>query len=77
LTLDSELRQRRALIEQSSQTEDTATDDASTKDKVVKTVLAQQPDHRNEGFVQHLLRIVFGPVGRLLTACVGDRKRAR
>jgi hypothetical protein len=67
------------LVEQSSQTEED-TDGASIKDRIAKAVLpalAQQPDNRNEGFVQHFLRVVFGPVGRFLTACVGDRKRAR
>ncbi|MBK5652731.1 MAG: hypothetical protein I4N50_13885 [Rhizobium sp.] len=35
--------------------------------------LDQQP---NETFLQNFLRVVFGSLGRFLTACVGDRKRA-
>jgi hypothetical protein len=82
--LDSDLRQRRALAEESSQTSQGATrplvGGVSIKDKIVeaaKPALAQRPDHRNENFLQHFLRVMFGPVGHLMTACFGDRKRAR
>jgi hypothetical protein len=36
----------------------------------------QHFDHPNESFLQTFFRVVFGPVGRFLTACIGDRKRA-
>jgi hypothetical protein len=81
--LDSELRQRRAVVEEASQTSEAPSntaDGASIKDKIAKAVspaLAQQPDNSRKNFLQHFFRVVFGPIGRLLTACVGDRKRAR
>jgi hypothetical protein len=82
--LDSELRQRRAQVEKSSQTPEAALTDAANsatiKDKIASAItptLTQQPDNKNENYFQHFLRIVFGPVGRFLTACVGNRKRAR
>jgi hypothetical protein len=81
--LDSELRQRRERVEKISQSEEvesTAIDGASIEDKIIKATLptlARQPDNRKENMLQHYIRVVFGPVGRFLTACVGDRKRAR
>jgi hypothetical protein len=82
--LDSELRQRRKAVEESSQTPEeapkTAADGVGIKDKIVeaaKPALAQRPDHRNEDFLQDLFRVMFGPVSYLVTACFGDRKRAR
>lgn len=82
--LDSDLRQRRAVVEESSQKEDAKSPTVSdTKDKVAKAVsssaLAQQPDNNkdDDNLLQHFFRVVFGSVGRFLTACVGDRKRAR
>ncbi|KAL1796732.1 hypothetical protein ACET3X_005272 [Alternaria dauci] len=74
--LDSELRQRRAVLEESPQTKEgtpeSARDDVSVTDKIVeaaKPVLAQQSDYRKDNFVQHFLRAMFA-------ACFGDRKRA-
>jgi hypothetical protein len=82
--LDSELRQRRAQVENSSQTPEAAStntaDSDTLKDKIASAIsptLTQQPDNKNENYFQHFLRVVFGPVGRFLTACVGNRKRAR
>ncbi|KAI4654069.1 hypothetical protein J4E93_001838 [Alternaria ventricosa] len=81
---DSDLRQRRLLVEDSSETSEDATsavvDGVSIKDKIVeaaKPALAQRPNHHNENFLQHFFRVMFGPVGHLMTACFGDRKRAR
>jgi hypothetical protein len=75
-SLDSELRQRRAVVEESSQTSEetptTATDGASIEDKIVeaaKPALAQQPGYRNENFLQHFFRAT-------ITTCFGDLKRA-
>jgi hypothetical protein len=75
--LDSDLRKRRAAVEESSQmSEETQTptaDGASIKDKIVeaaKPALAQRSDYRNENFLQHFFRVMFA-------ACFGDRKRAR
>ncbi|KAG9189240.1 hypothetical protein G6011_06108 [Alternaria panax] len=75
--LDSELRQRRAVVEESSQTSEemptTATDGVGVKDKIVgaaKPALAQRADYRNENFLQHYFRVMF-------VTCFGDRKRAR
>ncbi|KAF1831248.1 hypothetical protein BDW02DRAFT_606964 [Decorospora gaudefroyi] len=76
---DSEVRKRRAMVEDSAQTSETVptpTDGAPNKDKLANT-LAQQSDTRNENLLQNFFRVVFGSVGRFLTACVGDRKRAR
>lgn len=36
----------------------------------------QQIDNRNETFLQSFFRVVFGPVGRFLTACIGNNRRA-
>ncbi|KAF1937224.1 hypothetical protein EJ02DRAFT_426816 [Clathrospora elynae] len=84
--LDSELRQRHGRVEEPSAPPSpqpaAASDntDADTKTDLVSTaksaIAAQQPNQRNENFLQTFFRIVFGPVGRFLTACVGDRKRA-
>ncbi|KAI5380753.1 hypothetical protein J4E82_000711 [Alternaria postmessia] len=75
--LDSELRQRRAVLEESSQTEEempeSTADDVSITDKIVeaaKPALAQRSDYRRDNFLQHLFRAMFA-------ACFGDRKRAR
>lgn len=79
--LDSELRERRTVNEHNTRDTDATSADASiTKDKLAKAatpVLAQNEDRRNETFLQNFIRIVFGSVGHLFTACAGDRKRAR
>ncbi|RMZ67820.1 pt repeat family [Pyrenophora seminiperda CCB06] len=70
---DSELRQRRAPPTPTNAT-------ATAEDKVAKAVsasaLAQQPENRNDNLFTHIFNAVFGRLGRFLTACVGDRKRA-
>jgi len=83
--LDSELRQRRARTEQSPKPSDTPSPstpiNAAAEDKVAKafsaSALAQQPENRNDNLFVHIFGTVFGRLGRFLTACVGDRKRAR
>lgn len=38
---------------------------------------ALAPVPHNETFLQSLIRVVLGPIGRLFTVCAGDRRRAR
>ncbi|KAI1584765.1 hypothetical protein PtrEW7m1_002555 [Pyrenophora tritici-repentis] len=84
--VDSELRQRRVPATQSPKpSNDSSPAPSPTKPtaegKVAKAVsasaLAQQPENRNDSLFVYIFGAVFGRLGRFLTACMGDRKRAR
>ncbi|KAE8831061.1 hypothetical protein PTNB85_07648 [Pyrenophora teres f. teres] len=84
--LDSELRQRRVPAAQSPKPSDDSSPPPppaklTAEDKVAKAVsasaLAQQPENRNDNLFAYIFGAVFGRLGRFLTACIGDRKRAR
>ncbi|KAF2270172.1 hypothetical protein CC78DRAFT_574297 [Lojkania enalia] len=57
----------RKLSENSSESEDRA----PTPTGISK------PDNSKESWLQGFVRVVFGPVGRLLASCLGGRKQAR
>lgn len=50
----------------------------SKQDESPRDIASQQLDQPSptEPFLQNFLRVVFGGLGRFLTACLGDRKRA-
>jgi len=79
--LDSELRQRRAPAEQPQNLPSPSTPiDITAENKIAKAMsasaLAQQSENRNHNLFTDVFNAVFGRLGRLLTACLGDRKRA-
>jgi hypothetical protein len=82
--LDAELRERRRQTETTEQSSEaapaaTASDDNDTKNVLAAETAAptQQSVKHNKNFLQNFTRVVFGPIGRFLTACASDRKRAR
>lgn len=82
--LDSQLRQRRDVDRDSTQTSqrEPATvsrdsDDTNPKDKKLHVVKpAEQPNKPRGNALQNFLQMVYSSVGRFLTACAGNRKRA-
>ncbi|KAF2819316.1 hypothetical protein CC86DRAFT_307416 [Ophiobolus disseminans] len=79
LASGSELRQRN--LPQQDTSKDLATpsstfEDAPENSGAVQTPTPQQFSQHNESFLQSFFRVVFGPVGRFLTSCLSDRKRA-
>jgi hypothetical protein len=75
---EPQLRQREVPKENSSETTSTnaAQDQDDNSDRAVTSSKNQQLAQRNENFLQTFFRVVFGSLGRFLTACLGDRKRA-
>jgi hypothetical protein len=77
---EPQLRQRQVPKEDSSGTTATSTNTAQDQDdnsdRAVTSSNNQQLAQHNETFLQTFFRVVFGSLGRFLTACLGDRKRA-
>jgi hypothetical protein len=78
---EPELRQRHVHIEETPKDSSTAPSEPATQEdntpaRAVTSSNPLSPDTSNETFIQTFFRVVFGSVGRFLTACVGDRKRA-
>jgi len=77
---EPELRQRQVSKQDTPKDAPTppATSEHSTEnDRALKPSSSQQQlNQRNGNFLQSFFRVVFGPLGRFLTACCGDRKRA-
>jgi hypothetical protein len=79
---ESGLRQRSAPKTDALENSLPTSAGSSTQDSMSRTTRAitaltpQQIDNKNETFLQGLFRVVLGPVGRFLTACVGNHKRA-
>lgn len=76
---ESQLRQRRSLKDESSDpTQESIA--LTSEDKAAQSaspVPPQPSGKQNENFLQSLIRMLFGSIGRFLAACIGDRKRAR
>lgn len=74
------LRQRQMPKEDDSEANQAVTPRAQEQeddsDHAVTSSDNQQLAHDNETILQTFFRIVFGSIGRFLTVCVGDRKRA-
>jgi hypothetical protein len=76
---EPQLRQRQ--VQKENSTEDTSPaaatnqDEQATSNRTVTSSKTQQLD-TNQSFLPTFFRAVFGSVGRFLTACIGDRKRA-
>ncbi|KAH7346952.1 hypothetical protein BKA66DRAFT_433221 [Pyrenochaeta sp. MPI-SDFR-AT-0127] len=83
-TSESRLRKRRDVGADSTHTSQPASavvskdfEDTDTQTKKPHVAIpAQQPNKTKGNFLQSFIRIVYGPIGRFLTACAGDRKRA-
>jgi len=80
LVPEPELRQRQVSKQDTpkdSSTSPATSENSTENNRALKPSSSQQQlNQRNENFLQSFFRAVFGPLGRFLTACVGDRKRA-
>jgi hypothetical protein len=73
-TAEAQIRQRQ--VQKSDQSEPVPANDTDESNRAVTPTPSKHLDKRSETFLQNFLRVVFGSVGRFLTTCVGDRKRA-
>jgi hypothetical protein len=78
---EPQLRQRQVPKESTPEDSSTSSPKPNTPqgdntDGAVKATDPHHLDHPNETFIQTFFRVVFSPVGRFLTACIGDRERA-
>jgi hypothetical protein len=71
-----QVRQRQILKEDEAAATSTEQSQETSSDRVPTSSNNQQVAHHNKTFLQTFVRVVFGSVGRFLTVCVGDRKRA-
>jgi hypothetical protein len=78
---EPQLRQRQVPKENTPEDSSASMSDTDARGggdipSAMKSTKPQQLGNHNETFHQTFIRIVFGPIGRFLTACIGDRKRA-
>jgi hypothetical protein len=78
---EPQLRQRQVPEENTLKDSSASMSESNTRGEhtthgAVKTSKSQQLSNHNETFLQTFFRSFIGSVGRFLTACVGDRKRA-
>lgn len=79
IVTEPQLRQRQVPkddFQKGSQPPTSEYADEATPNRAVTSTAPQTLATDNESFLQTFIRVVFGSVGRFLTACVGDRKRA-